>query len=64
MIFGAIWCPQVDFNGGLNPKEKDEYLIPKGVDVTSGETNGIILHLDCEAYDHGYLPSAGTETTL
>ena len=53
---------QVDFNPSLpTPKEKDEFLIPKGVDVVSGQTNGITLHLDAEAYDHGYTPSAGKE---
>ena len=51
---------KVDFNDFLpSLKEKDEFLIPQGADVISGQTNGITLHLDSEAYDHGYTPSAG-----
>lgn len=57
--------PMVDFNPSLpTPREKQNYVIPKGSDVMSGEKNGLTLHLDLEEYDHGYTPSIGAGASL
>ena len=35
------------------------FLIEKGRSVSSGDSNGLTIHIDTEAYDHGYAASAG-----
>ena len=46
---------QIDFNplGGRNTE------IVRGANSTSGESNGLTLVIDTEAYDHGYAAAAG-----
>ena len=60
LVILLFLCAQVDFRKDLpTPKHKDEFVIPKGESVVSGENNGLVLHLDAEALDHGYSPSVG-----
>ena len=42
----------------------ETFLIEKGRLVSSGDTNGLTLHIDTEAYDHGYAASAGAGVSL
>ena len=56
--------PLVDFHPTLTPPEKDLFLIPKGENVTSGDSNGLTLHLDTESYDHGFVASEGSGVSL
>ena len=55
---------KVDFHPSLSPPERDTFLIPKGENVSSGESNGLSLHIDTESYDHGYAASAGAGVSL
>ena len=55
---------KVDFHRSLPVEERDLYLIPKGEGVTSGDTNGLRLHIDTESYNHGYVASAGAGVSL
>ena len=32
--------------------------------MTSGDTNGLSLHIDTESYDHGFVASAGAGVSL
>ena len=51
---------QIDFNplGGPNTE------ILRGANSTSGESNGLQLVIDTEAYDHGYAAAAGSSSTI
>ena len=46
---------QIDFNPLGGPSTK----IIKGANSTSGDSNGLSLVIDTEAYDHGYTAAAG-----
>ena len=55
---------QVDFHPTLTRREKFGFLMSKGENVTSGESNGLALHIDTESYDHGFVASAGAGVSL
>ena len=52
----GVYLFQIDFNplGGPNTE------IHRGANSTSGDSNGLKLVIDTEAYDHGYAAAAGS----
>ena len=52
---------KVDFHPMLtDQKARDDHKIEIGQQVLSGESNGLSVWLDVEAFDHGYVPAKGS----